>query len=138
MYQKARRGELSSLANTANVGSAFLGRVLGKQEQTTGGKKIEGPRTGSCVTFQSSAGKTVEFRVNEIRMLDFLVEGDIKVTNLTSLETKGDSALYLSGTATGDFSSDRVTRPAAGEDPAVVDRALLLFERLGLSIVEID
>mmetsp|Transcript_144334 Transcript_144334/g.269065 ORF Transcript_144334/g.269065 Transcript_144334/m.269065 type:complete len:262 (-) Transcript_144334:104-889(-) len=84
-------------------------------------------RWWESVEYIDANGDNIKFELNSYDLLDFLVNGGMKVKNLSKLEAR-DSTLYLDGTSAGNWGSVRSTTVPLGQQHILND-ALALFAR---------
>ena len=76
------------------------------------------------VAYADTDGDLIKFERNASGGLDYFVNGNRKVSNLTSLRQDGNGTLHLDGTSCGSWGSSRVTTP---QDVGVAPRVLVLY-----------
>ena len=69
-----------------------------------------GEGAGRTVAFKDTDGDAIVFAVNENGKLNYYVNNNLKVKNLTRLSSR-DGTIHLDGTSVGSWSSSRVTTP---------------------------
>ena len=79
---------------------------------------------GSSITFCSTRGSGIEFRVSQTRTLDFFVNGEQKITDIQNLGNPKRKVLQFEGTPTGDWTSTWNVQPESIDD---VNRVLSLY-----------